>query len=92
MARKKLSEYAVEHLRQSSNPAVMTGDDGLLHEIATKAGRKSNPAIMPWTEADRIFAALWQTPGELVRGCTVNGRNQRVRILRLPETQVKKRK
>lgn len=71
-------------LRETGNPAVMWGDDGLLHHIAKKAGIASNG---PRT-ADNVIAALSRQPGNLVPGFTpgpAGMKSRMVRIFRLKE-------
>jgi len=77
----KCWEAAIEVLRETNNPAVMWGDEGLLHLIAEKLGWEHKA----WETSDRVMAALNKTPGKLVKGKThlINGRI--VSIFRLPE-------
>lgn len=78
-----LHEAAVAVLTETNNPAVMCGDDCLLHMIAKRAGREY-PQLTGPQAADRILAALWQAPGpHLVKKYTMNGRNRRVRKLEI---------
>jgi len=83
MKRKRVCDAAVEVLRETKNEAVMWGDSGLLHLIAERAGI----AHRAWETEDQIIAALSKTPGLLIPGHTLNGRNRRVRIFRLPESK-----
>jgi len=81
--RKLLWQTAVEHLQATDNPAIMTGDHVLAHEIAEKHGMAHDG----YHTERRVIEALWKTPGILVRKLTganwLGGRA--VRMLRLPE-------
>lgn len=76
----KVWEAAIEVLRETNNPAVMWGDEGLLHLIAERLGWKHDG----WKTSDRVLGALSKTPGKLGAGHTRTGGNRRVRIFRLP--------
>ncbi len=78
-------DAAVQVLRETDNPAVMCGDEGLLHLIAERLGWEHEG---PRTSA-RVLNALSKTPGDLVFGYTqvcFGPRRRRVRIFRLPAT------
>jgi hypothetical protein len=74
-------EAAVRVLERTDNPAVMWGDEGLLHLIAAELGWKPQG----WETSDRVLSALAKTPGRLVPGHTKACNGRRVRIFRLPE-------
>jgi hypothetical protein len=76
-------DAAVEVLRETGNPAVMWGDEGLLHLIANRAGIRSR-GQGPRT-SDNVIAALARCPGILVPGKTRMMNGRLVRIFRLPE-------
>jgi hypothetical protein len=78
----RLCDAAIAVLRETDNPAVMFGDEGLLHQIAERAGAKSRGRA--WETSAAVLAALSKTPGELVPGHVRDGRGRRVRIFRLP--------
>lgn len=77
----RICDAAVAVLRETSNPAVMSGDSGLLHMIAERAGRPHRGFL---TEK-LVLDALTKQPGELLALYTCDGRNRSVRIFRLPE-------
>lgn len=79
----KTCEAAVLVLRETGNPAVMWGDEGLLHMIADRAGLRT--AGRSWRTSDAVLSNLSRCPGELVACTTLTGRGRRVRIFRLPE-------
>jgi hypothetical protein len=81
----KISEAAIEILRETGNPAVMWGDAGLLWAIAERAGLYHPPNTLPWKMTARVLAALRKTPGSLIPGITRTGNNRVVSIFRLPE-------
>ena len=60
-------DAAVEVLRETDNPAVVWGDEGLLHLIAERLGWEHDG---PRT-SDRVLAALRKTPGPLIRRQTL---------------------
>lgn len=79
----RVCDAAIEVLRETDNPAVMWGDEGLLHLIAERLGWKHNT----WKTSDRVLNALSKTPGRLIPGKTYIGNGRRiVRIFRLPQT------
>lgn len=81
--RKRICDHAIDVLIATDNPAVMWGDTGLLHMIASAAGIKSEGPKTP----PRILAALSKTPGRLVKGLTANPSKwgpPNVLIFRLP--------
>lgn len=78
----KTWEAAIEVLRETDNPAVMWGDEGLLHLIAKRTGRKYRGG---WETSDRVLATLRKTPGDLVPGMTRLGNGRLVSIFVLPE-------
>lgn len=71
---------AVDVLRETDNPAVMWGDEGLLHLIAERMGWEHECT----RTSDRVLNALSKTPGRLMPGYTTTGNNRRVRIFHLP--------
>ncbi len=76
----RVCDAAIEVLRETDNPAVMWGDEGLLHEIAEKLGWPHECT----RTSDRVMAALNKTPGPLIkRKCICHGRW--VSVFRLPE-------
>lgn len=78
----KTATAAVLVLRETKNPAVMWGDEGLCHMIADRAGiRMRGKAI--WT-SDAVLRNLARSPGELIPGLT-NSVGRWVRIFWLPE-------
>lgn len=86
MARMACWQAAIEVLRETDNPAVMWGDEGLLHLIAERLGWPHKA----WHTSDRVMAALNRTPGKLQKGMTRLGPNNRyVSIFYLPEIEVK---
>lgn len=70
-------------LRETDNPAVMWGDEGLLHLIAKRAGLRA--CGRAWKTSSAVLRNLSREPGELVPGMTLTGGGRRVRIFRLPE-------
>jgi len=81
----KTCEAAVLVLRETDNPAVMWGDEGLCHMIADRAGIRMC-GQGPFT-SNAVLKNLSQCPGELIPGYTSagNGVRSRVRIFWLPE-------
>jgi len=82
--RLRICDAAIIVLRETDNPAVMHGDDGLLKLIADRAGSRSKK----WGPflADYIIGALAKCPGDLFPAYTVSAHgNRRVRIFYLPE-------
>lgn len=79
-------DAAVQVLRETKNPAVMWGDEGLLHMIAKRAGLNiSGPG---WCTSAAVLNNLSRCPGELVSKLTrghSGGRTRVVRIFYLPE-------
>jgi hypothetical protein len=79
-------DAAIAVLRETQNPAVMWGDEGLLHLIADRAGMLM--AHKSWRTSRAVLANLSRCPGELVarmaRGHS-GGRERWVRIFVLPE-------
>lgn len=77
-------DAAVEVLRETDNPAVMWGDEGLLHLIAERAGLRSRGR--GWQTSEAVLNNLSRRPGVLVpRYTNVGRRSSRVRIFYLPE-------
>lgn len=72
-------QAAIAVLRETDNPAVMWGDEGLLHMIAQRLGWPAEA----WETSDRVMAALNRTPGELVKGKTRLPNGRIVSIFRL---------
>lgn len=83
MPRLRMCDAAVLVLRETDNPAVMSGDAGLLHAIATRAGAKCRGKSV-WTEF-AVIDTLSKTPGELVPALTQGAHGRTLRIFRLPE-------
>lgn len=54
---------AIEVLQETGNPAVMWGDEGLLHLIAERLGWPHKA----WVTSNRVMAALNRTPGKLIK-------------------------
>jgi hypothetical protein len=80
----KVADAAVEVLRETGNPAVMWGDNGLVDLIATRAGIvRDGPGTMA-----RVLGALSRRPGRLIAGKTRLGNGRLVRIFRLPTQEV----
>lgn len=79
--KKRVCDAAVEVLRETGNPAVMWGDEGLLHLIADRLGWEHHA----WHTSDRVLAALAKTPGPLRKLKTLTGSGRCVLIFRLPE-------
>lgn len=79
-------DAAVQVLRETDNPAVMWGDEGLLHLIARRAGLQV--AGRAWQTSVAVLNNLARCPGELVpkqvKGHS-GGRERWVRIFFLPE-------
>lgn len=78
----RVCDAALLVLTETGNPAVMYGDTGLLHMIATRAGILSKDRA--WETEKAVLAALSRQPGKLVAGHTVTGRGRRVRCFWLP--------
>jgi len=74
----RVCDAAVDVLRETENPAVMFGDEGLLHLIADKM-RWNHDA---WNTSNRVMAALNKTPGQLVKKTLCHGRW--VSVFRMP--------
>ena len=76
----RVCDAAVAVLRETDNPGVMWGDEGLLHLIAERLGWEHRA----WETSDRVLRALSKTPGTLIKSRTLlSGRW--VLIFRLPE-------
>ncbi len=54
-------QAAIKILRETDNPAVMWGDEGLLHMIAEELGWEHKA----WETSDRVMKALNRSPGKL---------------------------
>lgn len=77
-------DATIEVLRETDNPAVMWGDEGLLHMIAERAGLRCQGRA--WETSDAVLNNLSRRPGLLVPRYTKCGlRQSRVRIFYLPE-------
>ncbi len=90
----KCWEAAVQILRETGNPAVMTGDAFLLHAIHD---------LMAWPQREwpqslrvekKVLDALTNNPGILIpkktlSNCGRGGAERAVRIFRLPESDLK---
>ena len=71
-------------LRETDNPAVMWGDENLLHMIAERAGLRARKN--GWHTSKAVLDNLTRCPGILVSKMTRCGGHERwVRIFRLPE-------
>lgn len=82
--RMRTCDAAMLVLRETGNPAVMWGDEHLLHMIAERAGLRA--ARRGWETSKMVLNNLSRCPGELVAKYTVCGGHERtVRIFRLPE-------
>ncbi len=81
MTRLRVCDAAAKVLRETNNPAVMWGDEGLLHLIAEELGWKHDG---PRTSA-RVLAAISKTPGPFTQ-LRIKCHRHWVRIFRLPET------
>ncbi len=76
-------DAAVAVLRETNNPAVMWGDEGLCHEIANRAQLRSCGRAMK--TSDCVLANLARCHDGLVAGLTTCHGRRRVRIFWLPE-------
>ena len=76
-------DAAVLVLRETDNPAVMWGDEGLLHLVAKRAGLRAQGHA--WKTSDAVLRNLSKQPGELVSGHTVGPHGRRVRCFWLSE-------
>lgn len=79
-------DAAVQVLRETDNPAVMWGDEGLLHLIANRAGLKVSGRA--WRTSEAVLNNLAKCSGVLVpkmTRCRSGGRERWVRIFYLPE-------
>ena len=85
----KTWEAAVQVLRETDNPAVMWGDEGLLHQIANRAGIGSTGRFARGhVRSSAVLDNLARSPGILVAKQTyvhITGRKRWVRIFYLPE-------
>lgn len=77
----RVCDAAIEVLRETGNPAVMWGDEGLLHAIASRLGWEHHA----WQTSDRVLAAIRKTPGDLVPVRTLGYRNRPTHRYVLPE-------
>lgn len=80
--RMKTCEAAVLVLRETGNPAVMWGDEHLLHMIAERAGLRAQKNS--WHTSKAVLNNLARCPGVLVPKRT-RCHTHWVRIFRLPE-------
>ena len=76
-------QVTIEVLEETDNPAVMWGDSGLLHMIASRLGWKANA----WLTERRVMAALNRSPGKLRKEKTTVGSGRVVSIFRLPRPE-----
>lgn len=76
-------DAAAQVLRETNNPAVMWGDEGLLHMIAARARLRCSGRS--WQTSQAVLNNLARQPGELVPGFTSLFNGRRVRIFHLPE-------
>ena len=74
-------QAALDVIRETDNPAVMTGDLGLLHMIAARMGWKQDG----YRTALRVTAALNRTPGVLHKRSRKLGNGRVGSIFYLPE-------
>jgi hypothetical protein len=80
---KAAPDAAVAVLRRTDNPAVMSGDDGLLHDIAEELGWPHDA----WLTPKRVLDAIDRhNSGQLVKRLTRGIRGRVMRIFYLPET------
>lgn len=70
-------------LRETDNPAVMWGDEGLLHRIAERAGLRCQGRA--WETSAAVLQNLARRPGVLIPRLTIAMNGHRVRIFYLPE-------
>lgn len=77
----RVCDAACEVLRKTGNPAVMWGDEGLLHAIAERLGWKHECT----KTSDRVLAAIRRTPGDLIPVRTRGHRNRLTHRYVLPE-------
>lgn len=85
--KKRVCDAAVEVLRETDNCAVMWGDNGLLDMIADRAGVTISAGYF-LDHHDKVLNALSRQPGLLIAGHTRLCSNRRVRIFRLPTSDV----
>jgi hypothetical protein len=76
-------DAAVAVLRESNNPAVMWGDEGLCHMIAERAQLRS--CGRAWKTSDAVLANLARCHDGLIAGKTTCHGRRLVRIFWLPE-------
>jgi len=76
-------DAAVAVLRETNNPAVMWGDEGLCHMIAERAQMRTRGRA--WKTSDRVLENLSRNHDGLIAGKTLTMRGRRVRIFWLPE-------
>lgn len=87
----RVCDAAYEVLRETNNPAVMFGDEGLCHLIARRCvafGGRFRSAQQAWITSNRVLAALSRQPGKLIAGYTRLQSGRRVRIFRMPEQSI----
>lgn len=87
--RMRTCDAAVLVLRETDNPAVMWGDEGLLHLIAQRAGLQVSG--LAWRTSEAVLNNLSRCPGILVQRWVEIGNGRLVRIFRLPEDVAKDR-
>lgn len=75
----RVCDAAVQVLRETDSPAVMFGDEGLLHLIAERMGWPHECT----KTSDRVMAALAKTPGTLRKAKTRLGNGRLVNIFHL---------
>jgi hypothetical protein len=83
MRRCRTCDAAVAVLRETSNPAVMWGDEGLLHLIANRAHLRLRGHGMLTSEC--VLDNLSRCHDGLIAGHTLAMNGKRVRIFWLPE-------
>ena len=76
-------DAAVAVLRESNNPAVMWGDEGLCHMIADRAQLRSSGRA--WKTSDCVLSNLARCHDGLIAGKTTCHGRRAVRIFWLPE-------
>jgi hypothetical protein len=76
----KVWEATVAVLRETKNPGIMWGDEGLCHLVADKLEWPHEA----WKTSNRLLAALRKTPGLLIRS-DVKVRGRWVTNFDLPE-------
>jgi len=82
----RICDAAAEVLRETKNEAVMWSDDGLLADIAARAGVSHDPQKRFFDCQEKVLSALSKTPGSLIPSKTRHPHKKSwVRIFWLPE-------